>query len=93
MLLIFQKLYNFFDHDKSSSISQLIKVKLRNLQKLLKDFNGTTTFSFNAILSAGVLPIIFVKYSKDLVVIALLSFILLLGLSFSFSSSFISSLK
>ena len=32
-----------FDHDKSSSLSQLIKEKLRNLQKLLKYINGTIT--------------------------------------------------
>ena len=32
-----------FDHDNSSSVLQLIVGKLRNLQKLLKYFNGTTT--------------------------------------------------
>ena len=31
------------DHDKSSSILQLIKGKLRDHQKLLKYFNETTT--------------------------------------------------
>ena len=39
-----------FDHDKSSSISQLIKGKQRNLQKLLKYLNGTTTFASNVLL-------------------------------------------
>ena len=32
-----------FDHNKSSSISKLIKSKLRDLQKLLKYFNGKST--------------------------------------------------
>ena len=35
-----------FDHDKLSSISQLIKDKSRDLQKLLKYFNGITTSVF-----------------------------------------------
>ena len=33
----------FLDYNKSSSISLLIKCKLRDLQKLLKYVNGTTT--------------------------------------------------
>ena len=32
-----------FDHDKLSSISQLLRGKLKNLPKLLKYFNGATT--------------------------------------------------
>ena len=52
------------DHDKSCSISQLIKGKSRDYQKLLNYFNETTT-SVSDVLSllAGVLPIIFVFYS------------------------------
>ena len=78
-----------FDHDKSSSILQLIKGKSRNLHKLLKCFNGTTT-AFHVILSSSVLPIIFVLYSKDLLVIVFFLFILLPSLLFSMAESFIS---
>ena len=52
-----------FNHDKSSSISQLIESKSRNLQKLLKYFNGTTTSMSNVLLPAGVLPPILLLYS------------------------------
>ena len=55
---------------------------------LLKYFNGTTASVSNILLLFGVLPIIFVLYSKDLLVVILL-FILLLLLSFSVASSFI----
>ena len=55
----------FFDHDKSSSISQSVKGKSRELQKLLKYFNETTTYLSNVLLSIGLLPIILVLYSKD----------------------------
>ena len=54
----------FFDHVKSSSISQLIKDKLRNLQTVPKCFNGTTTSAFNQLLLFDVLPINLVLYSK-----------------------------
>ena len=54
------KVVQFFDHDKSSSISKLIEVRSRDLQKLLKYFNGTTTSVSDVLLLAGVLPIIFV---------------------------------
>ena len=64
-----------FDHDKS----QLNKGKLRDLQKLLKYFNGTTTSVSNVLLLADVLPIIFVLYPKDLLVVAMLLFILWLA--------------
>ena len=37
----------YLDHDKSSLISQLIKDKSRDLKKLLKCFNGTTTSASN----------------------------------------------
>ena len=50
---------HYFEHDKSSSISQLINSKSRDLQKLLRYFNGTTTSTSNMLLSFGVLPIIF----------------------------------
>ena len=66
----------FFDHNKSSSISQLIKGKSRYLQKLLKYYNGTTTSVSNVLLLAGVLPIIFALYSKDLLTNVLLLSIL-----------------
>ena len=79
-----------FNHDKSSSISQLINGKSRYLQKLLKYVNGTTTSVSNILLSSDVLPISFVFYSKDLFVIVLLLFNLLLAGLFSFASSFIS---
>ena len=65
----------YFDHDKSSSISQLIKGESRDLQKLLKYFNGTTTSASDILLSFGVLLIIFVLYSKDLLVVVLLLFV------------------
>ena len=54
-----------FDHDKLSSISQLLRGKLKNLPKLLKYFNGATTSATNVLLPAGVLPTIFVFCSKD----------------------------
>ena len=50
----------FLDHDKSSSVSQLIKGKPRYLQKLIKYFNGTTTSASNLLLSVGLFHIIFV---------------------------------
>ena len=56
------------DHDKSSSISQLMTGKSRDLQKLLKYFKGTATSAFNILLSSGVLALNFVLYSKDFLV-------------------------
>ena len=53
-----------FDHGKSSSISQLINKKSRDLQKVLKYFNETTTSASNILLLFGFLPINFVLYSK-----------------------------
>ena len=73
-------------------ISQLINGKSRYLQKLLKFFNGTTTSTFNVLLSFGVLPINFVLYSNNLLAIVLLLFILLPATLFSFGSSFTFSL-
>ena len=66
----------YLEHDKSSSVSQLSKGKSRDLQKLLKYFHGTTTSASNILLSVGVLPIIFVLYSKGLLDVVLLLFIL-----------------
>ena len=59
----------FLDKDKWSSISQLIKGKSRDLQKLLKYFNGTATSVSNVLLLVGVLSISSVLYSKDLLVV------------------------
>ena len=66
----------FFDHVKSVSVSQLIKLKSRYLKKLLKYFNVTTTSASNLLLSPGVLPIISVYYSKDLLDVKLPCFYL-----------------
>ena len=85
----FSDIIHSFDNDKSSSISQLINGKSRDLQKLLKYFNRATTSASNILLSSGVVPINFVLYSKDLLVFVLLLFILLLAALFSFTSSFI----
>ena len=68
-----------FDHNKSIFISKLINGKSRNLQKLLKYLNGTTTSAFNALLSFGMLPSDFFLYSKDLLVIVLSLFVPLLA--------------
>ena len=57
-----------FNHDKSISISDLVNGELRCLQKLLKYFNGTSSSAFNVLLSFGMLPINFVLYSKDILV-------------------------
>ena len=65
-----------FDHNKLSSILQLTKVKSRGLQKIQKYFHGTTNFVLNLLLLACVVPIIFVLYSKDLLVVVLPVFIL-----------------
>ena len=65
---MFQMLCNNFNHDKSSSILQLLKDKLRDLRKLLKYINGTTTSVSKVLILIGVLPIIFALYLKDLLV-------------------------
>ena len=44
------KITQFFHHDKSSSISQLVRSKLRDLRKLLGYFNETTTFVLRVLL-------------------------------------------
>ena len=59
----------YLEHDKLSSISQLIKGKSKDIQKLLKFFNGTTTSASNILLSFSVPSIIFILYSKDLLFI------------------------
>ena len=43
-VLVISDVKHFLAHLKWSSISQLIKGKLRDLQKLLKYFNGSATF-------------------------------------------------
>ena len=48
-----------FAHDKSSSISQLINGKSRDLQKILNYFSETTASMSNELLSFDVLHIIF----------------------------------
>ena len=77
-----------FDHVRSSSMLQLINGKSRNLQKLLKYFNGKTTSASDILSLFGVLPISFVLYLKDLLVIVLLLFMLSQAALFSFASSF-----
>ena len=62
----------YFDHVKSSSISQLIKGKTRDLQKLLTYFNGAITSRFNLLLLFDVFPINFLLNSKDLLVVVFL---------------------
>ena len=71
-LLYISDIIQFLDHKISSSTSQLIKGKSRNLQKLLMDFNGTTIVS-NALLSSDTLPIIFVLYSREFLALVFLS--------------------
>ena len=44
------KITQFFHHDKSSSISQLVRSKLGDLRKLLGYFNETTTFVLRVLL-------------------------------------------
>ena len=67
---------NFLAHLKSNFTSQLSKAKSIDLQKLFKYFNKAITYTFNLLLSAGVLPMTFVLYSNHLLVSALLLFIL-----------------
>ena len=82
-----------FDHYKSSSISPLVKGKSRDLQKLLIYFNGTTTSVSNLYAISGIFLVVFVFYSKELLAIVLLLFILQLPAAlFSLASTFTSSL-
>ena len=81
-----------FGHFNSSFTSQfqLLNRKSRDLQKLLKYSSGTTTSASSTLLLFGVLPIMVVLHSKDLLVIFLLLFILLpllISITESFSSS------
>ena len=64
-----------FDHEKSSSVSQLIEWKSRNLQKLLKYFNGTKLLCLMYYYSL-MHSLLFLLYSKDLLLAVLLLFIL-----------------
>ena len=65
-LIFISVITQFFDHVKSSSILELFEGKSRDLQKLVKYFNGTTTSAFILLLLYCVLPTNFVLYSKDL---------------------------
>ena len=78
----------FFYHDKSS-LTSLNKGKSTDLQKLLKYFSRTS-YVYNLLIIAGAAPVIFVLCSKDLLVVALLLFIVKLATT-SLSLSFISS--
>ena len=62
----------FFDHDKCSIYLQLIEDNSKDLQNLLKYFNGTATFVSNVLLSACVLPVIFILNSNYLIAVQLL---------------------
>ena len=86
-IIIISDIIHSFDHQKSSSVSQLINGKSRDLQILIKYFNGKTTSASNILLSSGVFPTNFVLYSNDLLVVVLLLFILLLTFSFAPSST------
>ena len=66
----------YFDNLKSSSISQSIHSKSTKLKKLIKYFNGTTVFVSNVLALSGGLPINFALYSKKMLVVVLLLFIL-----------------
>ena len=66
--------------------------QIQKSPKLLKYLNWLTTSVSNVSLSSGVLPIIFVLNSKDLLVTVLLLFVLLPSPLFSIAESFISSL-
>ena len=54
----------FFENKKSRSISHLIKVKSKYLQKLLKYFHVTKNSVSSLLLPARVFPIIFVLHLK-----------------------------
>ena len=68
-MLSFSDITQFFDRDKSYAILHLTKGKSKDLKRLLKYFNGTETSVSNMVLLIGVLPIIFVLHSKDLLVV------------------------
>ena len=81
-----------FEHDKSNSISHLIKSKSRYLQKLSRNFNETKTSVSKSSLLAGILSIVFALHSKDLVISYLVLFNLRLA-TISLASKLNSSLK
>ena len=66
VVLYISDMIHSFDYDKSSSISQLIKDKLKNLQKFIKYFNGTTTSVSNVLLSFGVLSLLFLSCTQKI---------------------------
>ena len=61
-VLNISEIIHLSDHDKSSSISQLLNGKSRDLQKRPKYFNGITTSTSNILLLHGVPTISFVLY-------------------------------
>ena len=76
-LLNFLNIIQSWDHDKPCPISQLIKGNWRDLQKLLKYFHVTKTSALNSVLLLpGVLYVIFVLYSKGMLLVGLLLFLL-----------------
>ena len=65
IVLDISEIIQFIDHNKSSSILQLIKWKSRDLQKLLRYFDKTTTSVSNLSKIVDVFLVIFVLCSKD----------------------------
>ena len=65
IVLDISEITQFIDHNKSSSILQLIKCKSRDLQKLLRYFDKTTTSVSNLSKIVDVFLVIFVLCSKD----------------------------
>ena len=55
LFLIFQKLHNFLPVTNQPLFRGLIKGKSRDIQKLLKNFNGTRIFASNLFALSGML--------------------------------------
>ena len=92
-LLNFLNIIQSWDYDKPWPISQLIKGNSRDLQKLLKYFHVTKTSALNSVLLLpGVLYVIFVLYSKGMLLVGLLLFLLQLSVLTSWTSLLTSSL-
>ena len=69
-----------FNHDKLNYISQFIKRKSRDLQKLPKYFDGIRFSVCNVLSSAGEFPIIFIWQLKDSLIGVSLPVLFLLAL-------------
>ena len=65
-VLHISEIIHSFEYDESSSISQLIKGKSRNLQKLLKYFNGTTQALCLMYYYCLVCPLLFSSYTQKI---------------------------